>query len=131
MDLNDFKQINDTLGHETGDEVLIITGRKLSNCLREDDRAFRIGGDEFTVILPGDYEPKFVEIVINRIKESINRESVLKNTRLKITASAGFALYPTDGSDYEEIIKIADNGMYEDKRKIKEAKQKELEELKK
>ena len=131
LDLNDFKEINDSLGHETGDQVLMIMGRKLSNCIRNDDIAFRIGGDEFAVILPGNHEQKFVEMVINRIKTSAERENVLRNVRLTVSTSAGYSRYPLDSQDYEEIIKIADKAMYEDKHKIKEQKNKEKEDLKK
>lgn len=120
LDINDFKQINDNLGHDTGDQVLVIAARKISNCIREGDRAFRIGGDEFTVILPGKHEGPFVEAVIERIKESIKRETVLRNARLQITSSAGFARCPEDSSDYEEVIKTADKNMYLDKQKLKQ-----------
>lgn len=123
LDLNDFKKINDNLGHETGDQVLTITARKISNCIREDDKAFRIGGDEFTVILQGARDKNSVDEVIRRIKESISRETVLRNARLFIVASAGFARSPEDGNDYEEIIKIADNKMYADKRASKMSKE--------
>lgn len=125
FDLNDFKKINDNLGHETGDQVLTIAARKISNCIREDDKAFRIGGDEFTVILQGARDINSVEEVIRRIKESISRETVLRNARLFIVASAGFARSPEDGKDYEEIIKTADNKMYADKRASKTKKEEE------
>jgi len=125
IDLNDFKKINDNLGHDSGDQVLTIVARKISNCIRESDRAFRIGGDEFTVVLTGDHSAQFVESVISRIKESISRETVLKNGRLQIFASAGFSRYPVDGTNYEEIIKIADNNMYNDKRDFKNKKNEE------
>lgn len=125
LDLNDFKQINDNLGHETGDQVLTIAARKLSNCIRQGDMAFRIGGDEFTIILAGENGPVYIEDVISRIKESVNRETVLKTARLQIQTSAGYARYPEDGDDYEEIIKKADSAMYSNKRATKAAKSKE------
>lgn len=122
MDLNDFKQINDNFGHEVGDEVLIITGRKISNCIKETDRAFRIGGDEFAIIIEGSHDISFIKSVIQRIKDSISRETVLKSGRFQFTASAGYARFPEDAKEYEEIIKIADKAMYKDKKEFKENK---------
>lgn len=116
LDLNSFKSINDNLGHEAGDRVLLIVARKLSNCIKEGDTAFRIGGDEFTIILAGANGPKFVEEVIARIKASVERETVLENSRLRITCSTGYAICPDDGYDFEELIKIADKNMYLDKK---------------
>lgn len=119
MDLNNFKWINDNLGHISGDEVLLIVARKISNCIKEKDMAFRIGGDEFAVILEGNFEPAFIESVITRIKDAIKRETVLKNGRIQVTCSAGYARSPSDSNEYEEILKIADKKMYTDKRKSK------------
>lgn len=116
LDLNFFKLINDNLGHDYGDKILTIVARKISNCIREGDLAFRLGGDEFAIILPGDHDEDFVKSFIARLKASIERETVLEDARMQVTASAGFARCPQDSSDYEEVIKIADKKMYGDKR---------------
>ena len=116
LDLNFFKLINDNLGHDYGDKILTIVARKISNCIRKGDLAFRLGGDEFAIILPGDHDEDFVKSFIARLKASIERETVLEDARMQVTASAGFARCPQDSSDYEEVIKIADKKMYGDKR---------------
>ncbi|MGI5058210.1 sensor domain-containing diguanylate cyclase [Treponema pectinovorum] len=118
MDLNGFKNINDTLGHEAGDKVLIIVARRLCNCIKENDAAFRIGGDEFTIILQGANSSKFIEDIIQRIRTSIGREIVLDTTRLKMQCSAGYSRCPDESRDFEELIKIADKNMYLDKKRF-------------
>lgn len=118
LDVNDFKLVNDNYGHEAGDKVLIILGRKLANCIKENDMAFRIGGDEFAVILKGSHDEKFLESVIQRIKTSFARETVVKGNSFQLSASAGFARCPVDTAEFKEVIKIADTAMYEDKRKF-------------
>ncbi|WP_303919651.1 GGDEF domain-containing protein [Treponema berlinense] len=117
LDLNDFKLINDNLGHDYGDKILTIVARKITNCIRERDLAFRLGGDEFAIILPEDHDEKFIENFIARLKASIERETVLENARMQVTTSAGYARCPHDSSNYEEVIKIADKKMYGDKHK--------------
>ena len=116
LDLNEFKKINDTLGHAAGDKILIIAARKLSNCIREKDQAFRIGGDEFAIILHGNHDEMFVQAFIKRIKDSIRRETILQEGRMNVTTSAGYARCPQDGTDAELLVKLADKKMYEDKR---------------
>ncbi len=116
LDLNEFKKINDTLGHAAGDKILIIAARKLSNCIREKDIAFRIGGDEFAIILHGNHDEMFIQAFIKRIKDSIKRETILQEGRMHVTTSAGYARCPQNGTDAEILVKLADKKMYEDKR---------------
>lgn len=116
LDLNDFKKINDTLGHAAGDKILIIAARKLSNCIREKDLAFRIGGDEFAIILHGNHDEMFIQAFIKRIKDSVKRETILQEGRMNVTTSAGYARCPQNGTDAESLVKLADKRMYEDKR---------------
>ncbi len=117
LDLNEFKKINDTLGHAAGDKILIIATRKLSNCIREKDLAFRIGGDEFAIILHGNHDEMFIQAFIKRIKDSIKRETILQEGRMNVTTSAGYARCPQNGTDAELLVKMADKKMYEDKRR--------------
>ncbi len=123
MDLNDFKQVNDTYGHEAGDELLSITAKRLQNSIREKDRAFRIGGDEFVVVIHGTHDKQFYEGVIERMRQNVARDIVVGNgITLKVSISAGFARCPEDGTEFEEVVKIADDAMYKNKRELKKGR---------
>ena len=119
MDLNDFKQVNDTYGHEAGDALLNIVAKRLQNSIREKDMAFRIGGDEFVVVIHGNYDKKFFEGVIARMRQNVAREVVLPNVTLQVSISAGYARCPEDGTKFEEVVKKADDAMYYNKRLMK------------
>lgn len=119
MDLNDFKMVNDTYGHDTGDALLNIVAKRLQNSIREKDRAFRIGGDEFVVVIHGTHDKKFYESVISRMRQNVARDVVVGEITLKVSISAGFARCPEDGTKLEDVIKIADDAMYYNKRLLK------------
>jgi diguanylate cyclase (GGDEF)-like protein len=119
MDLNDFKMVNDTYGHETGDALLNIVAKRLSNSIREKDRAFRVGGDEFVVVIHGTHDKKFYENVIGRMRQNVARDVVIGEVQLKVSISAGFARCPEDGTKLEEVVKKADDAMYYNKRLLK------------
>ena len=119
MDLNDFKNVNDTYGHEAGDALLNIVAKRLQNSIREKDRAFRIGGDEFVVVIHGTHDKKFYEGVINRMRQNVARDVVIGEITLKVSISAGFARCPEDGTKLEDIVKKADDAMYYNKRMLK------------
>ncbi|MBQ3795673.1 MAG: sensor domain-containing diguanylate cyclase [Butyrivibrio sp.] len=119
MDLNDFKKVNDTYGHETGDALLNITAKRLRNSIREKDKAFRIGGDEFVVVLHGAHDKKFYEGVIARMRQNVAREVVIGEVRLNVSISAGYARCPEDGTKLEDVVKKADDAMYYNKRLMK------------
>ncbi len=119
IDLNDFKQVNDTYGHETGDALLNIVAKRLQNSIREKDRAFRIGGDEFVVVLHGSHDKKFYEEVIERMHQNVARDVVAGNVTLKVSISAGYARCPEDGTKFEDVVKKADDIMYHNKRMTK------------
>lgn len=119
MDLNDFKQVNDTYGHDTGDGLLNITAKRLQNSIREKDKAFRIGGDEFVVVIHGTHDKKFYEGVIARMRQNVAREVVIGDITLQVSISAGYARCPEDGSKLEDVIKKADDAMYYNKRLMK------------
>lgn len=114
LDLNGFKIINDTHGHETGDEVLRIIAQRLRNSLRPGEAVARLGGDEFAVLLDtGDQAA--ARAIAARLKEAIVRPiSVGENTAL-VTTSLGIAFFPEDGSSFEALSASADRRMYEDK----------------
>ncbi|MCR5670777.1 MAG: sensor domain-containing diguanylate cyclase [Butyrivibrio sp.] len=119
MDLNDFKQVNDTKGHDTGDALLNIVAKRLKNSIREKDRAFRIGGDEFVVVIHGTHDKQFYEGVIDRMRQNVAREVTIGDITLQVSISAGFARYPEDGSKLEDVVKKADDAMYYNKRMMK------------
>ncbi len=119
MDLNDFKMVNDTYGHDAGDELLNIVAKRLQNSIREKDKAFRIGGDEFVVVIHGTHDKSFYESVITRMRENVARDVVLSDVTLKVSISAGYARCPEDGTKFEDVVKKADELMYENKRRMK------------
>ncbi len=124
MDLNDFKQVNDTHGHDAGDELLNIVAKRLQNSIREKDKAFRIGGDEFVVVIHGTHDTKFYDSVIERMRQNVARDVVLSESgiTLKVSISAGYARCPEDGAKFEDVVKKADELMYENKRRHKAEK---------
>jgi diguanylate cyclase (GGDEF)-like protein len=119
MDLNDFKMVNDTYGHDTGDALLNIVAKRLQNSIREKDRAFRIGGDEFVVVIHGTHDKKFYEGVIARMRQNVARDVVVGEITLKVSISAGYARCPEDGTKFEDVVKKADDAMYYNKRLLK------------
>ncbi|MBO4456301.1 MAG: sensor domain-containing diguanylate cyclase [Butyrivibrio sp.] len=122
MDLNDFKQVNDTYGHDAGDALLNITAKRLQNSIREKDKAFRIGGDEFVVVIHGDKDTSFYDSVIARMRQNVARDVNVGKVTLKVSISAGYARFPEDGRDLESVVKKADEAMYENKRQYKAKK---------
>ncbi|WP_024867077.1 diguanylate cyclase domain-containing protein [Butyrivibrio sp. FCS014] len=119
MDLNDFKMVNDTMGHDVGDSLLNIVAKRLQNSIREKDRAFRIGGDEFVVVIHGVHDKQFYEGVIDRMRNNVAREVVIGEHKLNVSISAGFARCPEDGAKFEDVVKVADDAMYHNKRAMK------------
>ncbi|NER32799.1 MAG: CHASE2 domain-containing protein [Oscillatoria sp. SIO1A7] len=112
VDLDGFKQINDNQGHEMGDLLLKAVAKRLLGCLRGTDTVSRLGGDEFTVILPGISEVKNVERVAQKIVSTITQSFPISGKDIWITASIGVSLYPIDGKDTDTLIKNADTAMY-------------------
>jgi diguanylate cyclase (GGDEF)-like protein/PAS domain S-box-containing protein len=115
VDLDDFKKINDTLGHETGDELLILLAERIKNIIREGDTIARLGGDEFVIIL----DNLDCELDIQRAAEDILngcRESFKAGHRnLILTVSIGIACYPQDGDNISKLLRNADTAMYRSK----------------
>ncbi|MCP1310187.1 bifunctional diguanylate cyclase/phosphodiesterase [Paenibacillus tyrfis] len=112
IDLDRFKIINDSLGHEIGDRLLVQAGNRLCRCTREPQIVSRLGGDEFTVILPGLLDPKEVTDVADTVLKELARKFHVEPHDLYITGSIGISLYPRDGSDLETLVKHADSAMY-------------------
>jgi len=115
IDLDRFKQINDTLGHEAGDELLKEVARRLKACLRDSDTVARLGGDEFVVLLPELGEEKYAATVAEKIITTIAKPFILIGQEFRVTASIGISTYPADGLDEQTLTKNADIAMYQAK----------------
>ncbi|WP_303871072.1 diguanylate cyclase domain-containing protein [Acetobacterium wieringae] len=116
MDLNSFKKINDTYGHNVGDQVLIETARILKQNIRTNEAAFRLGGDEFLIIMPDIENRKELKQAKKRLIESFESDFSLLELSEKPTLSIGTSLYPADGEDIDTLLQIADEEMYANKK---------------
>ncbi len=112
IDLDRFKEVNDTLGHSNGDALLRELGRRLGDMVRGDDTVARLGGDEFGVVLSGVHDPEHVRLVLTRLLEVLQREVEVGGLPLTADASVGFALSPDDGTDVDTLLQHADVAMY-------------------
>ena len=120
MDLNGFKSINDTYGHDSGDKVLEVTAKRLERTIREGDYLARLGGDEFLVgIKANHFSTKFIDALSKKIKNSISSPIAFNSQKLQVGVSIGIATYPNDASTVEELIKVSDKKMYMDKKEHK------------
>jgi diguanylate cyclase (GGDEF)-like protein/PAS domain S-box-containing protein len=111
MDLDGFKDINDSLGHAAGDDLLVELGRRLKAAVRDSDTVARLGGDEFGVLLPNASVHDVVRVV-ERMQAAIEAPIVLLGLALSLEASIGIAMYPDDGTDVETLLGCADGAMY-------------------
>lgn len=111
IDLDRFKQINDSLGHAFGDRVLVTVAERLKECVRQIDTAARLGGDEFMVLL-ANVDAAGAEIAARRILRAISEPIPVDDMRFQLTVSIGIAMYPEDGTDAEELTRNADSAMY-------------------
>ncbi len=112
LDLDRFKTINDTLGHDAGDELLREVARRLKACLRDSDVVARLGGDEFVVLLPELNEERYAATVAQKILAATARPFMLLGNEFSVTASIGISTYPQDGRDEQTLTKNADIAMY-------------------
>jgi diguanylate cyclase (GGDEF)-like protein/PAS domain S-box-containing protein len=115
LDLDRFKHINDTLGHDYGDKLLIEIGRRLAQAVRLQDTVSRLGGDEFVLLLPSTPAGGAL-VVAEKLLASICEPCKIGNHELSVTPSIGVAMFPSDGKDYETLSKSADVAMYRAKR---------------
>ncbi|UTW04251.1 diguanylate cyclase [Amphritea atlantica] len=112
MDLNGFKAVNDTLGHDVGDQLLMEISRRFSSVLRDSDTLARLGGDEFTLILPGSPGVADVSVIANKLTACLKEPIKLSGTELRVSNSIGVAFYPKDGANRVDLIAAADSAMY-------------------
>lgn len=115
LDLDGFKQVNDSMGHAAGDELLKEVATKLRKSLRESDVVARLGGDEFAVILSETRSPADTDTVIGFIKTKLSKPFQLKGSEAQIGASIGSATYPDDAADADALLDAADQSMYAEK----------------
>jgi two-component system, chemotaxis family, CheB/CheR fusion protein len=112
LDLDRFKNINDTLGHDVGDTVLKATAKRLTTALRGVDTVARLGGDEFLLLVTDVNSPQQADRLAERLLKAVREPLALEKQRLEVTASIGIAVFPEDGDRLDELMRRADFAMY-------------------
>ena len=112
LDLDRFKKINETLGHDIGDKLLLEVARRLENCVRKSDTVARIGGDEFGVVLDDLRDVKFVAVVARKFLQALSKPIIIQDYELYATSSIGISLYPDDGEDEDTLLRRADTALF-------------------
>lgn len=115
IDLDQFKKINDSLGHHIGDEVLIEAAKRLQASVREEDTLARLGGDEFTIIIKDLKDNTSASVVAQKIIDAMKEPISIKSHQLYVSSSIGISIYPNDAQDQNNLIKYADAAMYKAK----------------
>jgi diguanylate cyclase (GGDEF)-like protein/PAS domain S-box-containing protein len=112
IDLDHFKEVNDTLGHDSGDQLLIEATRRIKECLRESDTVARMGGDEFTVVLAELFDVVSVERILQKLLLTLATAFRLGDEQVFVSASIGVTMYPLDATAIEDLFKNADQALY-------------------
>ncbi|PWF47612.1 sensor domain-containing protein [Massilia glaciei] len=112
VDLDNFKDINDTLGHDGGDEVLRVVARRLQSSVRDSDTVARLGGDEFVLVLHNQPSLRYTLRMIDRVRQELSKPAMVLDKEVDIRASMGVSIYPHDGASAIELIQAADVAMY-------------------
>jgi diguanylate cyclase (GGDEF)-like protein len=112
LDLDRFKTINDSLGHEIGDEVLVAVAQRLRRCLRAEDTLARLGGDEFAILLPEITSRRDTHLVTDKCLAALSEPELIGSHELTVNASIGVAVSPEDGADVQHLLRSADAAMY-------------------
>jgi diguanylate cyclase (GGDEF)-like protein/PAS domain S-box-containing protein len=116
LDLDGFKQINDSLGHAAGDKLLQSVAKRLLACVRDPDTVSRYGGDEFAVLLQDVHRPQDAAATTRRLLRALGEAHTVEGRQVHITASIGMSIYPDDGFDADTLIRNADTAMYRAKK---------------
>ena len=119
IDLDRFKIVNDSLGHQAGDALLKLISERIQACLRNSDLLFRMGGDEFTIVLPEIATTDDAAFVARRILEAVAQPASVHEHELTVGATIGIAVYPGDGDNADEMLKNADAAMYSAKQRTR------------
>ncbi|WP_198674806.1 EAL and GGDEF domain-containing protein [Rhodoferax ferrireducens] len=112
IDLDHFKEVNDTLGHDSGDLLLVEAARRIQRCVRESDTVARMGGDEFTVILTELTDASSLERILQGLLSALKAEFQLGSEQVFVSASIGITMFPLDATDIEDLFKNADQALY-------------------
>ncbi len=112
IDLDRFKQVNDTLGHSIGDKLLQHTADRLNHCVRDTDTVARLGGDEFTLVISNVKEPKEASIIAENVIKKLAEPLTINSHEVFINSSIGISIYPDDGKTVDELLRNADAAMY-------------------
>ncbi|WP_460530401.1 diguanylate cyclase domain-containing protein [Chitinimonas naiadis] len=115
LDIDNFKMVNDTLGHSAGDQLLQQVAFRLMGCIRDSDTACRYGGDEFVVLLPEVVGPVSVDVVIGRIRAQLSAPYDLPSGRLHVSTSMGDAMYSGEQQSPSQLLEAADHKLYNNK----------------
>ena len=116
LDLDQFKAINDGMGHSAGDDLLCEVARRLNGCLRVNDLLVRLGGDEFVILAPDVADARSLAAIAAKVHGALSKPLTLARREVRVSASVGVAVYPHDGAGLEEILAHADSAMYHAKR---------------
>ena len=112
IDLDEFKAVNDTYGHNIGDNLLVDVSNRLHKSVRDIDIIARLGGDEFTVVLTNIQKQKDVVLIAEKIIKRLNENFIIDKHIIKIGVSIGISIYPEQAKDSDTLIKLSDNAMY-------------------
>jgi len=112
IDLDDFKKVNDSFGHHVGDKVIQTAALRLKKCLRDIDSIARMGGDEFTLLIPHIGEQEDIEIIARRLIESLDDPIVVEGTEFRMSISIGISIFPVDATNEDSLLRNADTAMY-------------------
>jgi diguanylate cyclase (GGDEF)-like protein len=112
LDLDKFNDVNDSLGHNAGDTVLIECAKRIKSCIRKNDIAARLGGDEFIIVLIGATLPEDIDKISKKLSRTLSEPYRIQEKNVFCTASIGIAFYPNDAMSIDDLLKNADKAMY-------------------